>query len=84
MDILNSMLITPVAGTGGVAPGLSLVQIVAVHKNGIQYDKVLLANLNNGTTRQWAFKGISNQIRFPTAFPFETGDFVHVIYKTSL
>jgi len=63
--------------------GVSVLEIVAVHRTGAQYDKVALTNLNNGVTRQWAYNNFLKRIQFPTALPFTSSDEkVHVIYKT--
>jgi hypothetical protein len=62
--------------------GVSVLEIVAVHRTGAQYDKVSIGSLNDGVTRQWAYNNFSKRIQFPTAVPFNTDEKVHVIYKT--
>ena len=62
--------------------GVSILQIVAVKREGLQYDKVALTSLNNGVTRQWAYDPFRRRVRFPALIPFNPGEQVFVIYKT--
>lgn len=73
---------TPGAVAVSAPGGVSVVQILAVHRTGTQYDKVALGVLNNGVTRQWAYNNFLKQIKFPTSLPFNAGELVYVIYKT--
>lgn len=84
MALLASRTFDTVAGTSNlsfVGSGITLFRIVEVKREGIQYDKVLNANLNNGVQRQWALDVFNQRIKFPTSVPFNTGEKVFVVYK---
>lgn len=63
---------------------ISVGQIIKVSRTGIQQDKVAIGDLNDGNTRQWSWQASLKRLRFPTAFPFEANEKVHIIYKTTL
>lgn len=87
MDVLRKKTIDATEGSNEVPFsffGIPFRQIVAIHRSGIQYDRVSLSSLNDGNTRQWAWAGGLKQVRFPVEFPFEANEKVHIIYKVSI
>lgn len=85
MDLLISTTRTTSPGSTTVSfpVGVSAFTIIAVKRAGIQHDKVLNADINNGGTRQWAIAPF-HKIKFPNAFPFETGEKVFIMYKVTI
>lgn len=86
MGLLSKRTISATPGVSYVnSPGgFSFKQILCVKREGLQYDKVAYGNINNGTTRQWAYDPFRRRIKFPDAVPFNTGEKVFVIYKNVL
>jgi hypothetical protein len=84
MAVLRSLTINTTQGLTYVnyPPQFLGLDIVCVKREGLQYDKVAAADINNGTVRQWALSGgISVRIKFPSSIPFNSGEKVFVIYK---
>lgn len=87
MALLNTVLINTTPGLSYVnyPPQFLGLSIIAVMRTGIQQDRVIGADLNNGGTRQWALGGgLSLRIRFPSSMPFNDDEKVLVIYKPIL
>lgn len=60
--------------------GATINSVLGVWRQGTECEKVLNADINDGVSRQWAV-GSRQRIRFPDAFPFETGEKIYVMYK---
>ena len=84
MALLGSRTLSTVAGLDYVnlPSGISLTGLVSVKREGTQHDKVLLADIDDGVTRQWAPNLVSRRVVFPAATPFIDGEKVFIIYKT--
>lgn len=70
-------------------PGIINSSIVCVKRTGVQFDKVELADINDGGVRQWCFSGtgifsLGLRIRFPLSIPFNQGETVYVMYKPTI
>lgn len=63
--------------------GATINSVIGVWRNGLEHEKVLNANINDGVTRQWAV-GPGQKIKFPSSLPFMTGEKIYVMYKYSV
>ena len=84
MDILKSLTVTGLQGFSAVSSGgLSVGQIVAVHRQGVQFDKTSIISLPS-SNRSWAMFGAIKRIFFRSDTPFAVGgETIHIIYKVT-
>lgn len=82
MGVLASRTYDMAEGTTYVQIGIFQSSIVAVHRTGMQYDRVTNSQLNNGNLRQWSYNPFQLRVKFPTALPANPGgEKVTIIYK---
>ena len=84
MDILKSKTVIGGAGLSTVSSaGLDNAQIIAVHRQGIQYDYVAPIFLET-TSRAWTMFGHVKRIIFQADTPFASGgETIFIIYKVT-
>ena len=84
MDILKSKTVIGAEGFSAVSSGgLGVNEIVAVHRQGIQFDNTNILTLS-ASNRSWAMFGAIKRIFFRSDTPFATGgETIHIIYKVT-
>lgn len=85
-DIVGYKIIDASPGiTSCPSGGLNEDQILKVARSGIQHDHLSILSIDDpSATRGWAFLSFRKRIVFTGDIPFEDGEKVYIIYKTTI
>lgn len=85
-DILGYKTITTSVGAHTCSSGgLNLDQILKVARRGVQQDYLGVLSLGDpASTRAWTFLSFNKRIVFLDTIPFEAGEVIYIMYKTTI
>lgn len=86
MDILGYKTITTTTGAHSCSSGgLNEAQILKIARRGVQQDHLgVLSLADPAATRAWTFLSFAKRIVFLDTIPFEDGEVIYIMYKTSI
>lgn len=83
MDVLKYKTVNATEGVFTVSTGgLNLAQIVAVKRQGLNYDKVGFLNIDDNAFN-WTYISFGKRIRFNSSFPFQPDEKIYIMYKVT-